>query len=114
MHRPTMIAGCTAAVLMWFSTSAFAFECPRHFEAAQAAIDKVAADMKGMDKTMDQRDMALVHAMLDDAKALLTAARHNHEKPQGAYDHARSMAKADSALGYAKAADALHFKYMQK
>ncbi len=44
----------------------------------------------------------------------LAAAQHNHEKPQGAYDHARAIAKADAALGYAKAADIFHFKLMQK
>ncbi len=43
----------------------------------------------------------------------LNSAKHNHEKPQGVYDHARAIAKADSALGHARAADLLHFKYMQ-
>ena len=50
--------------------------------------------------------------LVDDAKHLLAHARHNHEKPQGAFDHARSVAKATSALGYAEAADMLHQKYM--
>lgn len=103
----------TASFLMLLSGPAKAFECPRHFEAAQAVIDKVTADMQGMEEMMDRRDMALVHALLDDAKALLRAAHHNHEKPQGAYDHARAIAKADSAKGYATAADILHFHYME-
>ena len=49
-----------------------------------------------------------------DAKSRLASAKHNHEKPQGVYDHARAIAKADAALGYAKAADIFHFKLMQK
>lgn len=90
-----------------------AFECPQHFSEAQTMIDKVSGDMEGMMDMMSAEDMALVHALLDDAKMLLSGAHHNHEKPQGAYDHARSIAKADSALGYARAADMLHFKYME-
>ena len=89
-------------------------ECPQHFAEAQAAIDKVAEDMKGMSENVSKADHALVHSLLDDAKMLLAGAHHNHEKPQGAYDHARAIAKADSALGYARAADILHFKMMQK
>lgn len=94
--------------------TASAFECPAHFEEAQAVIDKVTADMEGMGEQMPQEQMALVHALLDDAKMLLESGRHNHEKPQGAYDHARAIAKADAALGHARAADMLHFHYMQK
>ena len=97
------------------SSGAQAFECPKHFDAAQALIDKVAGDMKGdMSKQMPKDQMALVHALHDDAKMILAGAKHNHEKPQSAYDHARAIAKADAAHGSALAADLLHFKMMQK
>ena len=90
-----------------------AFECPKHFAEAQALIDKVTGDMKGdMSKKMRKEDMALVHALLDDAKTRLTSAKHNHEKPQGRFDHARAIAKANAARGYALAADIFHFKLM--
>ena len=90
-----------------------AFECPKHFAEAQALIDKVTGDMKGdMSKKMRKEDMALVHALLDDAKIRLTSAMHNHKKPQGRFDHARAIAKADAARGYALAADIFHFKLM--
>ncbi len=97
--------------------AASAFECPKHFVKAQAAINKVIGDMKGeMSKSMAKAgmkaEMALIHAMLDDAKMRLASARHNHEKPQGRYDHARAIAKADAAQGYAVAADIYHFKMM--
>ena len=94
--------------------AAQAFECPKHFTEAQALIDKVQGDMGGdMSKQMPKEQMALVHALLDDAKTRLTSAMHNHEKPQGMFDHARAIAKADAALGYARAADILHFKMMK-
>ncbi len=107
------------AVVIRMPLVAEAFECPKHFEAAQAAIDKVTEDMKGdMSKSMAKAgmkaDMALIHALLDDAKMLLAGAKHNHEKPQGAYDHARAIAKADAARGSAVAADIYHFKLMAK
>ncbi|MCH8138045.1 MAG: hypothetical protein IH926_03685 [Proteobacteria bacterium] len=100
-------------------STANAYGCPTSMAEAQAAIDKVKKDMKGeMSKKMKAAgmaaEMALVHALLDDAKMFLAGAKHNHEKPQGAYDHARAIAKADAALGYARASDMLHFKFMQK
>lgn len=103
-----------AAFAVAFGGAASAFECPAHFEDAQAMIDKVTADMEGMADQMPKEEMALVHALLDDAKMLLEAGRHNHEKPQGPYDHARAISKADAALGHARAADILHFHYMQQ
>ncbi len=71
-----------------------------------------------MSKSMAKAGMAaeikLVHALLDDAKGMLAGAKHNHAKPQSDYDHARAIAKADAALGYATAADIFHFKVMKK
>ena len=94
--------------------AAQAFECPKHFAEAQTVIDKVSEDMKGdMSKKMRKEDMALVHALLDDAKSRLASAKHNHQKPQGPFDHARAIAKADAAKGYAVAADIFHFKLMK-
>lgn len=106
-------ATIVASVVYLVPLGAQAFECPKHFDDAQAVIDKVQADMKGMKGQMSKEEHALVHALLDDAKMRLAGAKHNHEKPQGAYDHARAIAKADAALGYARAADMLHFHYMQ-
>ncbi len=108
-----LIASAATLVFLLPWGTAQAFECPGHFAKAQAAIDKVMEDMKGdMSKKMRKEDMALVHALLDDAKSRLASAKHNHEKPQGRFDHARALAKADSALAYATAADIFHFKLM--
>ena len=105
--------GIALATSILFPLSAGAFECPKHIAAAQKAIDKTLGDMKGMGKMMKRRDMALVHAMIDDAKMRLASARHNHAKPRGRYDHSRAIAKADAARGYAIGAEILHFKMMQ-
>ncbi len=115
MKFKLLLAASAAALVLGLSSGAQAFECPKHFAAAQAVIDKVVGDMGGdMSKKMPKDQMALVHALLDDAKMMLAGAKHNHEKPQGAFDHGRAIAKADAALGSAKAADIFHFKLMQK
>ena len=104
-----------AAFTVAFGGTAAAFGCPGHIAEAQAMIDKVTADMGGeMSKSMPKEQIILVHVLLDDAKMRLNSAIHNHEKSRGIYDHARAIAKADSALGYALAADILHFNYMQR
>ena len=94
-----------------FPHTANAFECPKHFAAAQAAIDNVLESMKGMEG-MDQKDMASLHSLIDDAKMILTGAIHNHEKPQGAFDHARAIAKAKTALAFAESAEIYPVKLM--
>ena len=115
-------------ILLWLAimlafqmpTNVQAFECPKDFKAkaaikdAQAAIDKVTEDMKGMKKVMSKSDMALVHALWDDAKMALAGAKHNYEKPQGDYDCARAAAKAKAAHGYAVSADIFQRKLMGK
>ncbi len=106
------LAASAAALMLQLPTGAQAFDCPNRFDAAQAAIDKVIGDMKAMEGKMTGEQHALVHALLDDAKQHLAGAKHNHEKPQGVYDHARSVGKAGAALSYAEAADMLHQKYM--
>ncbi len=113
------LAFIAAFALLQFPLTAEAIECPKHFAKAQAAIDKVLEDMKGeMSKRMAKAGMAadvtLVHALLDDAKMVLAGAKHNHAKPQGLYDHARAIAKANTALASATAADIFHFNLMKK
>lgn len=119
MKHYLMVAAVSFLLTFQSPGPAEAFECPKHFVEAQAVIDKVMKDMKGeMSKKMSAAgmaaDMALVHALLDDAKMTLAGAKHNHAKPRGKYDHARAIAKADTARGYATAADIFHWKLMGK
>ena len=86
-----------------FATPAFAFECPKHFANAESAIASATDAMNAMP---DGEQKGLVHTLVDDAKTWLDSAKHNHAKPAaGGYDHARSIAKAHSAMGYAMSAE---------
>ena len=97
--KRTIIAGTAAVVLAFGLTSAaLAFECPARQKDAKAAIAKATAAMKQMSPGAN---MQLVHTFIDDAKMMLQSGIHNHEKPQGGYDHGRSVAKAKAAEGYA-------------
>lgn len=103
--RKLFLITAIVAVPMLLSSPSWAFSCPTQFKQAESAIAKATAAMKAMG---DKQKMALVHTLIDDAKMILASARHNHEKPAaGAYDHARSVAKAKSATGYAEAAATL-------
>ena len=93
------------ALLMPISVQAF--ECPKRFKEAQAAIDKATTAVK----KLSGQPKAEVHMVLADAKMFLFGAKHNHEKPQGKMDHARAIAKANSARAHAEAALILASKY---
>ena len=114
MKVKLLLAASAVVLVAQTPWSAQAFECPKHFAAAQVAIDKVAADIEADIPWKRMEDKGLVRALLDDAKSRLASAKHNHQKPQSAYDHARAIAKANAALGYAKAADIFHFALLAK
>ncbi len=103
-----LLAASAAVLVMQTPWSAQAFECPKHFAAAQAAIDKVAADMQADIPWQEPVDKELVLLLLDDARMLLGGGKYNHENSRESYGHARAIAKADSALAHAKAADLFH------
>ena len=99
------LTAAAALVVILLAPAAFALPCAGHTDPAQNAIDKAVAAMKGMPEGEKQ---ALVHTLIDDAKMLLNSAEHNHQKPAaGTYDHARAIAKARAAIGYAEAAEIL-------
>ena len=102
--KKLILAAPVFAIALAFATPSWGFSCPGHFAEAQAAIDSATAAMNGVS---DATKKGLVHTLIDDAKHMLTAAEHHHAKPAaGAYDHARALAKADAARGYAEAAEA--------
>ncbi len=109
-----LLSASAAVLVMQTPGSAQAFECPKHFAAAQATIDKVADDMKADIPWQEPLDKELVLTLLDDARMLLGGATYNHENSQGGYSHARAFAKADAALGYANAADLFHRELLSK
>ena len=100
--RKTIATAFIAGAMLAFSSPAWAFQCPTDFEAADAAIAGAMTAMKAMS---DKNQMGLTHTLIDDAKMMLASAKHNHKKPAaGALDHARAIAKARAAMGYAQAA----------
>ena len=89
--------------ILAFNTTAWGFQCPTVFETADAAIASAMTAMKGMS---DKDQMGLTHTPIDDANTMAANAKHNHEKPTaGAHDHARAVAKARAAKGYAEDAE---------
>ena len=101
--RRTIIGAALAGALLSFGSGAWAFNCPVDFKAADEAIASATAAMKALS---DKEKMGLVHTLIDDAKMLLTSGKHNHAKPAaGGLDHARAIAKARAAVGYAQAAE---------
>lgn len=91
-----------------FNGANAAVECPKHIADAQALIDRVGDRMARDEQRMQIEVAGLIHALLDDARMLLGAARLNHEQPHGPFDHARAYAKTDAALGHARAAELLY------
>lgn len=87
-------------------------DCGSRVQKAQMTIDKVTDDMKGMD-SMPKGELLQLHALLDDARMYLDAARRSCDTPQADYDRAVAVGKAEAAWGYATAADMLHFRFMK-
>lgn len=108
-HRaPMQMPLFAAAFAVRFGGASAALECRKHLADVQALIDKVEHGMgRGRDRL--PLDMAtLVDALLDDARMFLDAARENHAQPRGPHDHARAFAKADAAMGHARAAEIVY------
>lgn len=114
-HRaPMQMPLFAAAFAVRFGGATAALECGKHLADVQALIDKVERGMvRGRDRL--PLDMAtLVDALLDDARMFLDAARENHARPRGPYDHARAFAKTDAALGHARAAEIVYSRGTQE
>ena len=96
------LATIGSLLILGFAGAASAFECPGHITAAESAIAELTAAMNALP---DGEKKGLVHVLRDQANALLSGAKHNHDVPAaGGYAHALAIAKADSALAYANAA----------
>ncbi len=111
MKLKWLLAAFTAVLMFQMPGTAQAFECPKHFEAAEDAIDEANDAMIGLKTDIN---MIRGHMLIDDAKMWLASGKHNHEKPQNAFDHARALGKADTALAYAKAALIYYNKLAKK
>lgn len=106
--KKAFVAAIVLLPVVTAAQGAWAFDCGNRFAAAGAAIAQATTAMNGMNGMNDPVAKELVHTFIDDAKMLLGSGRHNHQKPAaGKYDHARAIAKANAAEGYAQAASVL-------
>jgi hypothetical protein len=94
-----------AAFAVRFGGPTSAEQCSKNIADAQTLIDRISARMEFLGARMAQGWGAMVQALLEDARFMLTEARHNHEHARAPFDHARAFAKADIALGHARAAE---------
>jgi hypothetical protein len=113
-RRKYINAGAAAVLAAALASPAWAvdIDCTKHLHAAQASIDKVVEDMKGMEM-MPKSQLADVHVLLNEAKKLVQGAQRDCGPAHADADRARSLAQADAAKGYATAADMLHWQYMK-
>ncbi len=111
--RPLDMPLFATAFAVRFGGPRAALECPKHLADVQGVIDRVSARLDATRSRMPRERAELVEALLDDARMLQEAARRNHERPIGPYDHARAFAKADAALGHARAAEILQSRCAQ-
>ncbi len=97
-----LIALGAVAISLNMASTALAFSCVVDQKEAQ---DAIARATKVMTSLSDKSKFGAVHALIDDAEMLLASSVEDHEHAKaGAFDHARSLAKARAALGYAQAA----------
>jgi hypothetical protein len=108
------LAGTAAILAATLTGPAWAgsLDCAKHLQAAEAAIDKVVEDMKGMEM-MPKNQLADVDALLNVARKYVSDSHHDCDQARADLDRARGLAQADAAKGYAIAADMLHWQYMK-
>jgi hypothetical protein len=94
------------------AAAAQAIDCGKHIQAADAAIDKVTEDMKGMEH-MPKDQLTEINRLIDEAKKSLAGARRDCAPSRTDYDRARGIAQAGAARGSAEAADILHWHLMR-
>jgi hypothetical protein len=114
MKLKWMLAVAVVALLLHFSPTAQAFECPKHIAMADTAIGKTTELMKDMEGKMPSTDIRFVRGVLDDARIFLEGAKHKHNTALGYSFHMRSIIWAHQALGHAIAAYAVHDAFMKE
>jgi hypothetical protein len=97
MRHRELYAITIVAVLSQVPFSVEAFECPKHFAEAQAAIDKATDSVKKMTKG-GMPIVAISH--LRDARTSLREAEYHHGQSNNVY-HTRAIIRAGEAQSHA-------------
>ncbi len=96
MKQKLIVAVMLTPLVLYNPSPAHAFECPKYLAKAQAAIDKASASIN-----RKQGGFQLAsRSHLRQAKMNVVEARHHHIL-SGNYHHARSIVRAQEALGHA-------------
>jgi hypothetical protein len=91
MRRSWGASVMTGALVMLAAASAWAWQCPVQWKAAEEAIKKT----EGMKVAPEGK------AMIADAKRLIAESKKHHTEGNTKIEHARSMWKAKAALAIA-------------
>ncbi len=100
----------SSALLSFGATaSAQAYECPKHFDEAWAAIEEVAENMNRAEGVLPKEDMVAPRSHLRNARMSYAEGKQHHKagRDDGDYHHARAIVRANEAQGYAAAAGSL-------
>ncbi len=101
--KPKWILAATVVPLLLLAPwPAQAFECPMHFAAAQAAIDKANEQISHMKGGTP----LAAYSHLRHAKMSLIEAKYHHTQTSN-YHHARAIVRANEARGHAITAEIL-------
>ncbi len=114
MKLKWMLAVAVATLTLQFSPAAQAFECPKFFAEAQAAIEKATASTMGMESKMSIEGVTMVQSHIAHAKMSLAEAKFHHENPEGLRHHAHAIMRANAARGHALVAVSLHSALMKQ
>jgi len=96
--KQTLIAGA-GTLLLQVPAQAQAFECPTHFTAAKAAIDRAEKSIQSLKGGMPMA----ARSHLNEARMSLAEAEYHHSKEKN-HHHARAIVRAEEARGHAIAA----------
>ncbi len=106
-----LLSAGTAALVFFLPLPGQAFECTKYLAEAESAIQTVTErfETKPIAARVALSDLKTSEArkLLANAMITLLAARVLHENSQGPLDHARALAKAYAAKGFALATDHL-------
>jgi hypothetical protein len=100
----------SSALLSFGATaSAQAYECPKHFAQAWAAIEEVAENMNRAEGVLPKEDLIVPRSHLRNARISYVEGQHHHKagRHDGDYHHARAIVRANEAHGHAAAAGSL-------
>ena len=100
-----------SSTLLFFGASASvqAYECPKHFAKAWAAIETVAENMNRAEEVLPKDDMVAPRSHLRNARMSYAEGKQHHKAglDDGDYHHARAIVRANEAQGHATAAGSL-------